>query len=170
MDEHHSPDVKVQISGSNRSSEDDLRLDQPWTNETEALVTTWMNQCFEAGNAHDKAGYKHKRLHKMFSIPNITLPLLFTSLTSVVDETTEAYPYINSVGFFLSGVVAGMLNFFDHSSKTEKHFNFAHRYNTIALTVESQLAKPRQFRLPVDVFQSQIRLNIAELNANAPEL
>jgi hypothetical protein len=155
--------------GETHSLVDIPRLEEPWNDEAEKLLQTWVEDCGQASTLHDQAGKRHKCLFTAWSIPGMLLSVVMGGLSGTFADDPQI-KYANMVGFIGIGVVQGVTGFFNFGKKSQRHFDYSSRYMTIATDIQTILVKRRSFRIPSDVCLSEIRMRLAQLHQTAPVL
>ena len=77
---------------------------------------------------------------------------------------------VNGVMFLLTSSISGLQALFAYGQLYEQHFAYSAHYSNIASRIESELARRRKFRTPADVFITEIKCRIDNLNDVSPAL
>ena len=143
----------------------------PWSQELEELLTKWHMDCSERSRSHARCAIRKKQLYRLLSIPSIIVPIAMASLTQLypVCDSYEAQ-FINSVGFLLSGALAGVSSFLNYGNKYAQHAQYEILYYELYTEIEYILAKPSAFRVQAEVALIDIRLTYEALNKSSPDL
>ena len=149
--------------------EDVPREEEPWLDDHEALIHQWRQTSDTLSKKHEDAGYAAKRKHTRFGLPAMLIPMVMAPMTPLFSSHWSTV-YVESVGFVLSAVASGMVQFFNFAGKSERHFNFSARYADLVTDIEQELAKPRQYRQQVDTFSLRVKMMFDALNRHAPTL
>ena len=143
------------------------RLEESWNDNSEQMLYEWSNQCAEKSSAHDKAGRKNKRYFAMVNLPVMLTSVTMSGLAGFVGDMPY-WSYVNVAGLVGIGCMNAIGSFYNFGQKEQKHFDTATRYHEISIDVAAELNKGREFRIPSDVFVTQVRMRIAHLDRIAP--
>jgi hypothetical protein len=145
---------------------DNDRKELPWENREEKLLLSWCENCKKRSKEHDVRGKKNKIKFAVFGIPSILIPIILGGFASVV----PCHSIIYSVGMMLSGLFSGVSMFFNFAKKTELHFQFSTKYFELANEIDSELIRPKRFRVACNVYMERTKLQYNSLCRNAPTL
>jgi uncharacterized SAM-dependent methyltransferase len=70
----------------------------------------------------------------------------------------------------ITSILSGLNTLFGYGHLYEKHFSFSARFTDLSGRIESVLSSKRKYRLPVDIFVTEIKCNLDSLNENAPKI
>lgn len=148
------------------------RVEMLWNSKIESLFRQWAIDCKENSELHRKASLKNKMLYYTFGIPAIVIPIFMSSTNQFYEtkSSTEVSIIINSVGYFLTGMLNGVNTFVNFSSLYERHNNCEYRYNELYTDIQSVLIKPKRDRIPADVCLETFKLKYEHIKENAPDL
>ena len=146
---------------------DTPRLEEPWSTETENMLSSWSSECLSVSSRHARQGKRCKQLFAYCSVPGLLLSVVMGGVTGVFADDPYIQ-YVNMIGFISLGIFQGVNSFFNFGKKEQCHFEYATRYSEIATNVHAELVKSRAFRVPADVFMTQIRMCKQQLDRNAP--
>ena len=167
-------DLMVEKETENCEIEEDEPGDEePWLDEPEDLLISWKETCEDNSAAHLHKGYSLKGWNDFVGIPTMAIPLVMAPLSSALksDPFVGNYiGYVEVVGFVVTGLAAGLLQYHNYGAKAEKHFNYSARYADLVTDIDHELSKPRKFRQQVDTFTLKTRMLFDSLNRNAPLL
>eukprot|EP00634_Sargassococcus_sp_CCMP2135_P009777 CAMPEP_0198656504 /NCGR_PEP_ID=MMETSP1467-20131203/9902_1 /TAXON_ID=1462469 /ORGANISM="unid. sp., Strain CCMP2135" /LENGTH=252 /DNA_ID=CAMNT_0044392545 /DNA_START=57 /DNA_END=815 /DNA_ORIENTATION=+ len=156
------------------------RLELPYDEDCEALLRSWLARAEQASATHDEAGYHFKSLHRRYELPPILLNLGLApaslllgnvhldAIDSALGGSVSLGTLVSSLLTLVAGILAGIGSFNDAKTKSNKHFDIAARYFDIVTDIETELVKPRAFRVPADVFLAKTQQQIDSANARAP--
>lgn len=148
---------------------DSPRCEEPWLAPQESLVAQWGESAVRLSEEHDAAGKKLKKRNNIFGLPAFLIPMIMAPVsTAFKDEPFICY--VEMFGYLASAITSGMVQFFNFSSKAEKHFSFAARYADLVTDIDQELSKPRKFRQQVDTFSLKVKMTYDYLNRGAPDL
>jgi hypothetical protein len=149
------------------SSPDTSRDEMPWENREERFLEALREECIHQYNCHDIAAHSAKCKYTASQLPTIILPLV---ISTVQPYLVSGYEPVNSAAMLCSGVLAGLSTFFNFGKKMQQHNEFAARYRELADTVTTELAKPRKYRVQLDVFMERCTTKKTQLDREAPML
>ena len=143
----------------------------PWSQELEDLLSKWYKDCIERSRSHARRAIRKKQLYRLLSIPSIIVPIAMASLTQLypVCDSYEAQ-LINSMGFLLSGSLAGVGGFLNYGNQYAQHAQYEILYYELYTAIEYILAKPAAFRIHAEVALLETRLTYDALNKSSPDL
>ena len=138
---------------------------EPWDNAIEAYMAKTIEICMMNSRLHMDTGYHYKKKRVMWGLPAILVPVVMSPISLMVGwdrgdtcANITTSDYLNACGFLLTGVLTGVYNFFDFSTRTAEHFHHAGRYDLIKSDIESEMVKHRQYRIHADVFMTRIKM------------
>jgi hypothetical protein len=143
------------------------RLEEPWGTSAEEMLALWSSDCQAASETHAACGKHFKRLFTYWSIPGLLLSVVMGGVTGVLADDPNIQ-YVNMVGFITLGAIQGVNSFFNFGKKEQRHFEYATRYLEISTNIQAELVKNRAFRIPADVFLTEMRMCKQQLDRNAP--
>jgi len=156
-----------------------MSIAEPWDDMIEQYMQKTLEICVMNSRLHMDTGYHFKRKRVMWGLPAVLVPIIMSPISLMIGWASEAQPdsitaadYVNACGFLVSGVITGVYNFFDYSTKMAKHFHQAGIYDLIKSDVESEMVKHRQFRIKADVFLTRIKMlmdNAAQTDPVIPQ-
>ena len=149
------------------SSPDTSRDEMPWENREERFLEALREECIHQYNCHDIQAHKSKCKYTASQLPTIILPLV---ISTVQPYLVSGYEPVNSAAMLCSGVLAGVSTFFNFGKKMQQHNEFASRYRELADAVTTELAKPRKYRVQLDVFMERCTSKKGQLDREAPIL
>ncbi len=156
------------------------KQEEPWTNDIENLVLSWRDHISEMAQLHEEAGIKTKKKHYWFGLPVVLIPftmtfvqLIFSEISNgqssqVVKENEKIYNIINGLMFFIISVMSQLYTTFDLGSQSTLHSQYSTRYYDLLIRIDSELSRRRKYRVSADVFITEIRCNIDNLNKSGP--
>lgn len=167
-----SNDIIVDVSQQNISqnsipSEDDhTRKELPWETRGEKILLNWYEDCKKRSKAHDLKGKRYKNHYAVFGIPSILIPIILGGVSSIVPCNSIIY----SLGMMTSGLFSGTNLFFNFGKQTACHQQFSAKYFELSTEIESELSKPKRFRVACDVYIERIKNKYNSLCTQAPNL
>jgi len=156
----HKP-ITVDITPESRDKDRDEML---WDSKLEALIGNWKEQIEHKAGYHDKLFRRYKRINNCIGVPAVLIPVILSTLTSMLAQ----YPLVSSLLMLSSGMIAGVQNFFNYGSKSQKHNSYASFYDQLNTEIEMEMHKHKRFRDPADVYIERIFQKLTQLNATAP--
>ena len=163
----HSPMV-------GRSDEDNTMsnsvYEEPWTDTIEDLIKHWRSHAIKMSEMHENAGYYVKGKHNIFGLPPIIIPLTMTYVSQILPEDQiRKDVIINGLMFLLSGLSGAVYKWLNLGEKYALHFQYSARYDDIITAIDTELSRQKKFRRPADVFITEIRCKIDNLNHTSPD-
>lgn len=161
------------IEDMDESSSKDVsnRVEMLWSSKIESLFRFWAEECKENSEKHRKASRKNKILYHAFGIPSIIVPIFMSSVNQFYEkQSTEVAIIVNSIGYFLTGMLTGINTFVNYSSLYERHNNSEYRYNELYTDIQSVLIKPKRDRIPADVCLETFKLKFEHIKEFAPDI
>ena len=155
---------KVIREAHSESSDNSKREELLWESREEELINKWKADCHDKSKCHNVKGKKFKKLHALFSVPAMLVPIM----------TGSFQPYMNGLTMtslmFLSGILSGVTTFFSFAKKQEQHLLYENLYGKLANEISSEMIKPRRNRIAADVYIQKILSEYNELGGSAPLL
>lgn len=142
--------------------------EEPWTDKIEDLAKHWRTYSISMSEKHEKAAYYIKFKHNFFGIPQIVLPLVMTFVSQILPEA-ESTNIINGVMFLVSGLSGAVYQWLNLGEQYALHFSYVSKYDDIITSIDTELSRQRKFRRSSDVFITEIRCKIDNLNNSSPE-
>jgi hypothetical protein len=152
-----------------RLFEDTEREEEPWDTSTEDLINRWRESCVSLAASHEQSARKCKRKHVFYGLPSLMIPMVMTPLSAALSDQ-DWISYVEMSAFMCTGITSAMVQFFNFSGKSERHFSFSARYADLVTDIDQELAKPRSFRQQVDTFSLKVKMMYDALNRSAPDL
>ena len=159
--------MTIEEHTTNSTSEDNNRIEEPWTHKGENLILEWNTDIKKSKQMHDDSGYYYKRMRKNWGLPAIILPAAMAPVSSVFSDKYWI-KYLNMVAFVTVAIMGGIDSFFSFATRKERHFNHAARYGELSTAIEAELFKKKKFRIQSDVFCTEMRMRYDMLNTTAP--
>ncbi len=165
-----TPKTGVITAGGGGSVSNATSADE-WTSEIESLVMRWKDQVEKLSYVHQESGYITKVRYYRLAIPSIVLPFIMTLVSqNLYNDNENPGHIVDGVAFMVTSVLSALTVFFGYSQSCEQHFQFCSRYTDISNRIDSELARRRKFRTPSDVFITEMKCTIENLNDSAPQL
>lgn len=133
---------------SNSSHDDPNRLELLWDNKIEAQIIKWRDEMSVNEKLHTIYGRKFKKLHNMFAIPNIIIPLILSALMKQLDEQD----LVVSLLLISSGIFSGISHLMGFSKRSQRHFEVGNSLSKMVKEIELELSKPKKMRISADVY------------------
>lgn len=147
---------------------DGVRVELMWERSEETLLRQWLDESLSKSKQHGSTANKKKRYYKVFGSISVILPIIFTGLSQL--KLDLQYPLIPTIGFICTGVISGLLAFFNFASLYQKHNEYESKYYDYSNMIKSELCKPRHSRIACDVFLKECQLKLSTLHESAPDL
>lgn len=146
------------------------RNEQPWDSTVEDHVRSKIKFAKEQSVAHDMA-YRHfNRLHWYLSIPTVIIPVIFASLTALLQENEQTMRIVNALGFLATGVLTSYATVAQYSEKKERQASISTRYNDVATELEDELVYLPQYRSPADRVLVRTQMAMINITRTAPPI
>jgi hypothetical protein len=171
MDEEAN-EISINCDDSGRrentpTSVDDLnRRELLWEKREEKLLMQWCKDCQKRSHSHDVKGKQNKIKFAMFGVPSILIPIVLGGVASMV----PCHSIIYSVAMMCSGLFSGINMFFNFGGKERDHNAFMNKYFELSVEIESELSKPKRFRIACDVYVERVKLIYNGLCKTSPSL
>jgi hypothetical protein len=148
------------------SKDDEYRKELLWENREERLLLGWVDEIKIRTVKHSSNAKKNKIKYALFGVPSILIPISLGGLSSVIPEHSLIY----SVGMMISGVFSGISMFFNFGKKAQSHSEFSNKFFELTNEINSELSKPKAYRVACDVYMTQIKINYNSLCKHAPDI
>ena len=96
--------------------------------------------------------------------------MLVPILTGSFSSQLTVSPLAQSVLMLCSGALSSISQFFDFSSRSQRHLEYEARYSELASEISVELVKPKSRRLACDVYLEHCLNARNRLGAGAPVL
>lgn len=137
-----------------------------WEHREEVVVERWKNHCMKQSQLHGVKARLIKKQYKCLSIPAILIPVGMSSFSSYL----LMHPVVTSACLMTVSIFTGLNGFLNLGSRTQSHFNSEGLYADLALGIETEMCRPKRYRLACDVFLERTRSAISKLDLNSPNL
>lgn len=145
----------------------DRRAEERWHISIDALARRWSRACMVAAQNHQRAGYISRVRHIVFGLPAPVMALVTTAVSALWDNPEVRYFVVPATA--IAAVLSVIHTSLDMGGRAQRHWDFAARYGSIASKIDSQLVRDVDFRRPADEFIAEVRTEIGNLNAYAPQ-
>ena len=143
----------------------------PWCADVERLMNKWCSDCKERSFIHAKRASAKKRFYRILSIPSIIIPIAMASFSQLYSACNNfEAQFVNSVGYLLTGSLAGVSTFLNFGSQYAQHAQYEILYYELGTEIECILAKPSAFRGHADMVLINTRLKYDALNKGSPDV
>lgn len=146
----------------------DTRGEEKWSEKLEVLASDWRDACTHNSKRHDLAGYKARMKHLILGLP-APIATIVTGAVSALWESPDARYFIVPV-MGVTSILGLVHTYLNMGGKAQRHWDFAARYGGIVSKIDMQMVRGRKFRSPADAFMAETRVEVGNLNANAPQL
>ena len=159
------PSIEEKRKSSATRKDPAMRIDLPWTENTERELWSIEKECTEAAMNHEQARRRSKCKYTLFGLPSMLIPLVTGGLGSYIQPD---YEWIQSAALIVTAVNSGILQFFNFGEKQNRHNEATGKYSELADAIKMELSKPINFRLSCDVFMERVFVKFQNINATAP--
>ena len=146
------------------SLDDENRKELPWEKREESLILKWGDDCNIRSVKHDIKGKKFKIKFAMFGIPSIFIPIILSGVSPIVGCHSIVY----SLGMMSAGLFSGVNVFFNFGKKQQEHFDYSNKFSELFNEIESELSKPKRFRVACDIYIERVKSEYNALCNKAP--
>ena len=158
--------VSLKINSKSDTSEDDERAELKWERREEQLILGWCERLKKSSIEHGKMGKVMKNRYTMVSLPAIIIPVVASSLSTVL----QPYPLAMTGAMLTTSIFTGINGFFNYGKKEQQHFEFEYSYMKLANEIEKELSKPKRHRIACDLYIQIVLSEMNRLNSSAPVL
>lgn len=147
-----------------------VTYEEPWNSTIEKLLYTWKDDATRQSQDHCRAGYRLKFKYGLLNF----IVILWASINLVSSNFFECNNQtvskllslvINSIQVFLSGLNSSM----NLGYAYRLQFEYEAKFKALAVDIEYQLVRDRDFRMPADAFMTEVRERTKRLT-DAPEI
>ena len=175
LQRHASDTSDIEHSASDKSVNE-----ESWTDDLEFLLVSWRAHITEMSQLHEEAGRRIKKKHYIIGLPTIVIPLFMTFIQVLFGELSRSKEpalmceyniignIVNSLMFLLSSILSQIYTSYDLGTRSTLHFQYSARYYDLIIRIDSELSRKRKVRTSADVFMTDIRCNINNLNTTGP--
>ena len=155
-----------EIPSTSSSLDDADRKELLWESREQVVVERWRKHCKTQSALHGKKARVVKKRYQALSIPAILIPVCLSGFSSVLDS----FPLVSSGAMVLTSVLTGLSSFLNLGKRTADHYNAEALYSDLALSIETEMCKPKCMRQACDVYLEKIRSNISKMDLSSPNL
>lgn len=172
-DNKNLTDFRFLENNSNNNNHYNNNIIYPeWTNKIKDLVLKWRRHVIEMSELHEEAGYRIKAKHNLIGIPTVIIPLIMTILQGAIDntyseESMRQLNIVNSVMYGITTAFSGIYSWLDLGNQYSLHFQYSARYYELVIKIDQELTYQKT---PIDVFLTELRVQIDNLNLTAPDM
>lgn len=165
-------DVLLDLVKEEQNSKSDISEDDPnrrevlWTERQQNLILDWSKKMKIASVAHGKMGKIMKRRYTMVSLPAILIPLVASSLSTVL----QPYPIAMTGAMLTTSIFTGISGFFNYGKLTQMHFEYEYNYNKLANEIDTEMSKKKRDRIACDLYLQIVLSEMNRLDSSAPVL
>lgn len=155
---------------------DELLYMEPWSSRREELVNAWRDHVDAMSKLHEEAGYRIKKRHTKIGLITNIIPLIMTFLQIVFEalqqkeKNSTTFTIINGAMWLISSILSLMYSFLSLGTEYALHFQYSARYYDLLIRIDSELSRKRRFRKTADVFVTELRCQIDNLNKTGPDM
>jgi len=158
--------IELNYEKSDSSKDDPARKELLWEHREEQLLLQWCKKLKVHSLAHSIKAKQMKRYYNMVSLPAILIPVVASSLATLL----QPYPLAMSGAMLVTSVFTGINGFFNLGAKTQLHFEFEYNYNKLANEIDKELCKPKRHRTACDLYLQIVLSEMNRLDSSAPVL
>ena len=151
-----------------------MKPQDPWTDKHESYFEALQQDCQVKAKAHARAARKNLFCKYLIGYPSMVVPLTMSALNMVFDpcDTSSLHwsKYTNAILFLVVATLNTTTSFFKFSEDHQMHSTFENFYLNIKSDIGTELIKPTDYRVPVDVFVAKIQTRMDFTNADAPDM
>ena len=163
--EEYGDQVALKINSKSDISEDDPnRREVLWTDRQQNLILDWGKKMKSNSAAHGRMAKIMKTRYTMVSLPAILIPVVASSLSTVL----QPYPLAMSGAMLVTSVFTGINGFFNYGAKTQQYFEYEYNYNKLANEIDKELSKKKMDRQACDLYMQLILSEMNRLDSSAP--
>jgi hypothetical protein len=152
--------------------------EEKWSRRSEKLVMYFREHITEMTKNHEEIGYQLKKKNYCLSIPTFIFPLIMTfvqvvfiAIRNVCSDSTQIYYDIaNGFMFLISSILNWYYTSQDLGTQSALHLQYSARYYDLLTRIDMELSRDRKYRIAPDVFITDLRCQINNLNQNGPTL
>jgi hypothetical protein len=146
----------------------DSRPEERWHASLDNLAREYRDVAAATCEQQDRAGYGARMKHIIFALPAPVIGITVTCISALWDSTDSRYVIAPLSAI---GALAGAVHtFFDLGGKAQRHWDYSAKYGGVCSKVDATLARDIDFRIPPDAFFAEVRTELGNLNATAPQL
>lgn len=162
-----SVQLKINSKSSETISEDDCnRKELLWEDREEQLILGWCKKLKINSLAHGQKAKKMKQYYNCVSLPAILIPVIASSLSTVL----QPYPLAMTGAMLTTSIFTGINGFFNYGKKEQQHFEYEYAYNKLANEIDKELSKPKCHRIACDLYLQIILSEMNRLDSSSPDL
>ena len=113
-----------------------------------------------------KMGKIMKRRYTMVSLPAILIPLVASSLSTIL----QPYPIAMTGAMLTTSIFTGISGFFNYGAKTQLHFEYEYNYNKLSNEIDTEMSKKKRDRIACDLYLQIVLSEMNRLDSSAPVL
>lgn len=150
---------------SSSSKDDSQRRELLWNSRQEELIMAWRALSAERCLKHSTKARNYKFMHRLLAAVGIIVPASFSAITQYFPD-----PWLLAVGFIFTATLNGLQALFKWNTLLLQHNEFAAKYEDFGREIDSELIKPKSFRLACDVFTKVCEMKLNFLTRQAPDI
>ena len=147
-------------------------MTDPWSRDITTYMLGIRRQCLDRAAELRVEGQRRRAWDNYLRLPSIAIPAVFGPLVLLLDQIDEATAsiYISTVGFTATSVCTALLSYYDFGALAQTLFQCSSKYEEIAVDIDAEMAKKREYRIVADVFMTQIKMRYISINQTSPEV
>lgn len=147
-------------------------MTDPWSRDITTYILGIRRQCLDKTSHLRAEGQRRNGWENYLRLPSIAIPAVFGPLVLLLDQMNEptASIYVSTVGFTATSVCTALLSYYDYGAEAQNLFTCATKYEEIAVDIDAEMAKKKEYRTVADVFMTQIKMKYVALNQVTPSI
>ena len=143
------------------------RIEMEWADNSEQYIHNIKEYCHKTSQKHDIQFKKNKFKYSCFALPTIITPLIVSVVSPFIGDASETVLPVVLSGL---GILNGIQTFFNYGSKSQKHNEYANKYNDLAEDITTEMMKNIEYRESAEVFVEKVKHIKSRLDDGAPNL
>jgi len=142
---------------------------EPYTEKNEKLLREYLDHSRVQSAKHYKKAKKLKLYHRVFGLPSMLIPLIYSPIAAFF-KGEDGIDVATVCVLVTTAIFSGTTQFFNFSEKSQKHFEFEAKYADLITTINGELLKQRNYRIPASRFIAKVHSDFDHYGATAPDL
>ena len=158
--------VKIDMDREDSPSYDVEREEMKWLVSAEVLIKKWKNDAEAQSKLHKKKGRLNKFKYAFFGVPSTLIPIIIAGTNKYMSD----YPIVLNALLIMSGVLSGIVSFFNFGARSEKHFIAEVKLVEFVNEIDVMMSKPKRHRVAADVYLQATVDKYNSILENAPDI
>jgi hypothetical protein len=137
----------------------------PWDKGMEETLQAISNKCKALSLSHQKARDRNRWFWILFGLPSMLVPLVTGGVGAYLEGE---YEWVRSVALLTTAMNSGILQFFNFGERRSLYNESSWKFGALGELVDQELSKPRQFRIPCNIFMDRVFNNFQQIKAQSP--